>query len=713
LNPIDMLDIKNTLVSARNLARQMSKDEITYPFLTEIALRLFVPPGIVSSITRVLSDRGEILDNASDKLSKIRSELRITHDRLLSRMQKMLSNKEIAPYLQDSLVTQRDGRYVLPFKTEAKGRIKIVVHDISASGATVFAEPLQSVELNNKWRELQIKEKNEELRIMAELSGIIGSHYHELVALVEALAEIDLVFAKAKYSERIKASAPLIKPFKPDRKTRNPGMSLKLIQARHPLLDPDEVVPMDIILTPETFVMVITGPNTGGKTVSLKTAGLLVLMAQSGIQIPAEEGSEMSLFTKVFADIGDEQSIEQSLSTFSGHITNIIQILDEADQRSLVIFDELGAGTDPLEGAALAHAILTYLVDRGISTLVATHYPELKAYAHSTKGVTNASLEFDLETLRPTYRLRVGLPGRSNALAIAKRLGLQNQIVERARGVIDPTNLKVEDLLDEINQQRNLTEDARIKAESDLSEIVTLRADLENRLENIEEERVEIRNAAKRQAKKEIDALKNEIKSAREQIDSYKRSAEEEELIENTVRELTEKVAEPLQEKKVKRPVSRILTREIREGDNVRLRTLGQKGKVSTIYGEYAEVQMGNLRVRIELDELDLISETSDPAPKKEIEEAAPSGAFKVESPGAELALLGLASDEALIKLDFYIDRAYLSGLPFARIVHGKGTGILREMVHRELKKNKNVSNYELGGPTEGGDGVTIVFFNK
>jgi len=713
LTPIEMLDIKNTLISARNLARQMSKDEVTYPFLTEIALRLYVPPGIVSAITRVLSDRGEILDSASDKLRKIRSELRITHDRLLSRMQKMLSNKMIAPYLQDSLVTQRDGRYVLPFKTEAKGRIKIVVHDVSSSGATVFAEPLQSVELNNKWRELQINEKDEELRIMAELSAIIGSHNHELVALVEALAEIDLVFAKAKYSERIMASAPVIKPFKPSRKNKNPGMSLKLMQARHPLINPEDVVPMDIVLSPETFVMVITGPNTGGKTVSLKTAGLLVLMAQSGIQIPASEGSEMSLFNSVFADIGDEQSIEQSLSTFSGHITNIINILDNADQRSLVIFDELGAGTDPLEGAALAHAILTYLVDRGISTLVATHFPELKAYAHSANGVTNASLEFDLETLRPTYRLQVGLPGRSNALSIARRLGLKEDIVERARGVIDPTELKVEDMLDEINQQRNLTEDARIKAEDDLNEISTLRVELEKRLENIEEERVEIRNAARRQAKKEIDSLKNEIKSAREQIETFKRSAEEVELIENTVRELTEKVAEPDVEKKAVRKTRRIRYREIREGDIVRLRTLGQEGKVSLINNDQAEVQMGNLRVRVDLDDLELIKEAKDIKPEKETEEAAPTGAFRVDSPGVELSLIGLASDEAMEKLDHYIDRAYVSGLPYVRIVHGKGSGTLREMVQRELKKNRTVSNFELGSPTEGGDGVTIAFFNK
>lgn len=713
LSSQEMLDIKNTLISARNLARQMSKDESEFPFLTEIALRLFVPAGIVSSISKVLSDRGEIVDSASDKLGRIRSELRITHDRLLTKMQKMLTSKAIGPYLQDSLVTQRDGRYVLPFKTEAKGRIKIVIHDVSSSGATVFAEPIQSVELNNKWRELQINEKDEELRIMADLSDLIGSHQHELAALVEALAEIDLVFAKAKYSEKIDATAPVIKPFKPQKKNRNPGMSLKLIQARHPLIDPKEIVPIDIILNPETFVMVITGPNTGGKTVSLKTAGLLVLMAQSGLEIPAEAGSEMSLFSKVFADIGDEQSIEQSLSTFSGHITNIIKILTEANQRSLVIFDELGAGTDPLEGAALAHAILSYLVDNGISTLVATHYPELKAYAHSTLGVTNASLEFDLETLSPTYRLNVGLPGRSNALAIARRLGLQEQIVERARGVIDPTDLKVEDLLSEINLQRAQAEEARVQAELDSDEASMLRAELERRLDKIEEERVEIRNAARRQAKKEIDSLKSEIKSARVQIENYKKSTEEVELIENIVEELTEKIADPIEEVKIKRPARRILTREICEGDLVRLRILGQQGRVSAISNDQAEVQMGNLRVRVELDELDLIKEQKEDIPEPLLEDAAPSGSFTVDSPGVELSLRGLSVDEALMKLDHYIDRAYLSGLPYARIVHGKGTGTLREMVQRELKKNKNVSRFELGGHTEGGDGVTIAFFNR
>ncbi len=404
----------------------------------------------------------------------------MARDRLMSRLQKYLTNS--ANKLQEPIITQRDGRYVIPLRAEFKGSIKAIVHDQSSSGATLFVEPLPVVELNNQVRELELAERDEERRILAELSALVGEHAAELKYGIENLAVLDLAFAKAKYAEEIHASEPILQPIPDSRITnhdkRQSGIgnrkssssnnqpstnvvgvppTINLLQTRHPLLDPNTVVPIDINPKPGTHALVITGPNTGGKTVSLKTVGLLALMAQSGLHIPAQSGSELPCFHDIFADIGDEQSIEQSLSTFSSHITNIIRILKKADHRSLVILDELGAGTDPQEGAALARAILSHLIERGITTFVATHYPELKTFAHSTDGVVNASLEFDVQTLRPTYHLTIGLPGRSNALAIAQRLGLDPQLVAAAKSEINPDDLRADKLLDDIRKERNRT----------------------------------------------------------------------------------------------------------------------------------------------------------------------------------------------------------------------------------------------------------------
>ncbi|HKJ39642.1 MAG TPA: hypothetical protein VJ972_12770, partial [Anaerolineales bacterium] len=429
LDPQQLLDVKSTLISCRVLKKTFDKKEEEYPRLFLIAEGLPDSHGIVDAITRILSERGEVLDSASQKLATLRREIKIAHDRLMSRLQKYLTDS--ANKLQEPIITQRDGRYVIPLRAEFKGQIKAVVHDQSSSGATLFVEPLPVVELNNKVRELELQERDEERRILYELSVQVGEYAEEFKYGVENLAVLDLAFAKAKYAEELKASEPVLHKLKvagPRSKDSNPStfnlQTLKLIRARHPLISSDAVVPIDVNPQPGTRAIVITGPNTGGKTVSLKTVGLLAVMAQSGLHIPAESGSELPLFHDVYADIGDEQSIEQSLSTFSGHITNIIRILKHIDHRSLVIFDELGSGTDPQEGAALARAILNHLLETGCTTLVATHYPELKTFAHSTDAVVNASLEFDIKTLRPTYKLTLGLPGRSNALAIATRLGL-------------------------------------------------------------------------------------------------------------------------------------------------------------------------------------------------------------------------------------------------------------------------------------------------
>ncbi|MDH5508529.1 MAG: endonuclease MutS2, partial [Anaerolineae bacterium] len=589
LTASDLLDIKETLISARTLGRLFERGEETYPRLTALAANFPPPLGLVDAISRTLSERGEVLDSASDKLGGIRRELHVVHDRLLSRMQRMVSNAKITPYLQDALVTQRDGRYVLPVRADAKGRVKGVVHDQSSSGATLFIEPLAVVESNNQWRELQLAERDEERRILAALCGQVGEHAGDIQQAVETLGALDLAFACAKYAEELKASEPALHGFKPDKDGKHPGVRLRLWQARHPLLDPATVVPIDLELDPQTFMLVITGPNTGGKTVTLKTAGLLALMAQAGLHIPAQAGSEISVFKAVFADIGDEQSIEQSLSTFSGHITNIIHILDKADGDSLVIIDELGAGTDPQEGAALARAILGFLVERGVTTLVATHYPELKAYAHGMPGVTNASVEFDLETLRPTYHLTVGLPGRSNALAIAKRLGLQDEIVEAARATIDPDELRAEDLLGEIHRQRDLARQARAEAETSRQEAHAAKTELVERLEKIEDERLEVLSAAREAVEAEVQTLEDEIRKTRAEL---ARARQPLEAVEQAAERAADIKAE-VQAAEARRPVPEAAaSRALRLGDRVKVRALNKEGVISALGREDAEVQV-------------------------------------------------------------------------------------------------------------------------
>lgn len=707
LIPADLLDVKATLISARTLGRQLEREAAAYPNLTEIALAFPGPTGLVDTITKTISDRGEVLNSASADLGRIRKEMEISHDRLLNRMQRLLNNKSISPYLQDSLVTQRDGRYVIPIRADAKGRVKSVVHDVSSSGATLFVEPLQVVDLNNTWRELQLAEKDEVRRILADISQEVGDHAGEIAAAVDTLAELDAVFARAKYAVDLKAVEPELKAFSPEKQGTNPGLTLKLFQARHPLLDPETVVPVDVEIDRETFVLLITGPNTGGKTVTLKTVGLIAVMAQSGLHIPAGEDSEICVFETIYADIGDEQSIEQSLSTFSGHITNIVHILAHADKRSLVILDELGAGTDPQEGAALAMAILSFLVAHGIPTLVATHYPELKAYANATSGVVNASMEFDLESLRPTYRLTIGLPGRSNALSIASRLGLREDIIETARSQIDPNDLKAEDLLDEIHRQRDLSHQARVEAEELRQKAESLRQELRDRLEGIEDERLDLLAKAQEEAQAQVDALQDEIRAARHKLGRARQPLEAIEEIEAQSRQIAAQVETAVERQRVADDLPQPTTRPIRLGDRVKLRTLGQSGVVTSLSQEEAEIQVGNLRVRVELYDLELVGGKVEEKPQVVVREG---GSFRAKSPGSEISLRGMAVDEALEALENYLDRAYAAGLPYVRIVHGKGTGKLRDAVRRELKSQAYIDRFEVGRSSEGGDGVTVAF---
>ncbi|MFH2102419.1 MAG: endonuclease MutS2 [Chloroflexota bacterium] len=717
LDPQSLLDVQSTLVSCRDLRRSFERLGDEYPHLVEIALRLPAPSGLVEAISRTIADNGEVLDSASQKLAALRREVRIAHDRLTARLQKYLTDPKTAPKLQDTVITQRDGRYVIPLRAEFKGQIKSVIHDQSSTGATLFVEPLAVVELNNAYRESQLAERDEVRRILAELSAQVGDLAAEIIPGVNALAQLDLAFAKAKYADAIQATAPILHPFprkpSPDANERSPAIVCRLLQARHPLLDPQGVVPIDMDAAPGIYAVIITGPNTGGKTVTLKTVGLLALMAQSGLHIPAQSGSELACFRNVYADIGDEQSIEQSLSTFSGHITNIIQIIKRADHQTLVILDELGAGTDPQEGAALARAILTFLLERGISTFVATHYPELKTFAHSTPGVVNASLEFDIRTLRPTYKLTLGLPGRSNALAIAQRLGLPEEIIAAARNEINPDNLRADRLIGDIHRQRNSAHKERQKAEKARAEVHRLRRELTERFENIEEERLAILEKARLEAEAQVDALQAEVQELKRQMQKKGQPLEAVEAIIEQAKTLEEQVPKAVIRKQApfRQPQGPLMV-----GENVTLRTLGTPGVISAIEDDEAEVQAGQLRLRVKLGDLLRKRNEQEPATANQAKPslprqpagARPSTTYIPASPGLELDLRGQASDDALEVLDRYIDQAYLAGLPYVRIIHGKGTGKLRQEVRAALKQHPQIHSFEEGGAKEGGEGVTV-----
>ena len=719
LEPTDLLAIKTTLIAARTITRTLDRLQADFPIMGGLAVRLPSPPGVVDAISRSISERGEILDFASEKLANIRHDLKVAHERLMTKLGRIINDPRSAPMLQEALITQRNGRYVVPLRAEFKGRLRSIIHDQSQSGATLFVEPLVVVELNNQYRELQLAERDEERRILTELSRQVGLYAPLIIELVEILAEMDLAFARAKYAEDLHASEPTLHPFREPSEKGHPGSLIRLYEARHPLLRPESVVPIDIYMEDETYSLVITGPNTGGKTVTLKTLGLLVVMAQSGLHIPAQSGSDLSVFNAVYADIGDEQSIEQSLSTFSGHVTNLVRILSQADRFSLALLDELGAGTDPQEGSALARAVLDHLLERHITSLVATHYPELKAYAHSTPGVVNASVEFDLETLRPTYHLTIGLPGRSNALAIAERLGLPAEIIAAARSSLHPDDLRAEDLLDEIHRQRDLARQARAFAEQAAREAESMRITLGKRLESIEDERRRILEKARAEASDEIAGLRGEMDEVRRDLNRARQPLQSLAQVEDQVQGLEEHVEQPV-ERKPGLPGKAAVRSPLRLGEKVRLRSLNMQGVVSSLGENEIEVQVGGLRVRARLtDVLRAGEEAVELAPvlvtarahNQPAEKSAPQdeagGVFR-PSPGMELDLRGQRAEDAVDMLERYLESAYLAGLPFVRIIHGKGTGRLRQVVREILHDSPHVKSFEAGHDNEGGDGVTV-----
>ncbi|MFN3742187.1 MAG: endonuclease MutS2 [Anaerolineales bacterium] len=693
------LQIHTTLLVAQRIRRffvregRKRSESPPYPILTGIATALPDLPEVIQAVERIFSEYGEILDEASARLASIRSEMRETQQRLLNRLQKMIQDSKIAPLLQEQIITQREGRYVIPLRAEFKGQLQAIVHDQSASGATLFVEPLVIVEANNRLRQLQREEAEEIRRILAALSARIAEHAEEIERGVEALAKLDLALACAEYAEELRAAEPILHP--------SDTFICRLRQARHPLLPKESAVPIDLILPPDIFVMVITGPNTGGKTVTLKTAGLLALMAQSGLHIPAQSGSELTCFEDVFADIGDEQSIEQSLSTFSSHMTTIIRILEKANARTLVLLDELGAGTDPQEGSALARAILQHLIERKVPTMVATHYPELKAFAHNTSGVTNASLEFDLKTLRPTYHLIIGLPGRSNALAIARRLGLPDEILQMATAALDSSALHTDRLLDDLRKERNRAQRERERAEKARRKAEAEARALEQRLAEIEAERRQVLQKAQAEAEADLAALRAEIEALRRDLQRARLPLEQVKQIEAQAAALERFIPLPPSPEKV----------EFQIGDRVRVRALGLEGRVTELDEEEAEVQVGNLRFRARLDELErLTAPSKSPPVAARLPRNVP---LFTPSPGLELNVIGQSGDDALQALERYLEQAYLAGLPWVRIVHGKGSGKLRQVIRQALREHPYVQNFEEGGEHEGGAGVTIAYLKR
>ena len=664
--------------------------------------------GLSTEIHRCILSEEEIADDASPKLKSIRRSMLQTNDKIHSQLMSMVSGS-YRSYLQDAVITMRNNRYCIPIKAEYKGQVNGMIHDQSATGSTYFIEPAAVVELNNKLRELELEEKEEIGKILADLSAQAGTHTEELLNDQKVMTLLDFIFAKAELAMALNATEPIF----------NPDRYINIRKGRHPLLDRKKVVPIDIHLGRDFDLLVITGPNTGGKTVSLKTMGLLTLMGQAGLHIPAADRSELSIFTEVYADIGDEQSIEQSLSTFSSHMTRIVHILEHADADSLCLFDELGAGTDPTEGAALAIAILSHLHDRGIRTMATTHYSELKIYALSTSFVENACCEFNVETLRPTYRLLIGIPGKSNAFAISSKLGLPDEIINAAREQIGQEDKTFEDVISDLEQ-------SRITIEKEQTEIAQYK------------ERIRILQEQLQQKNDKIDQAKDRIlREANEKARSILQEAKE--IADETIRDFhkagagtdirelekkRQKVRDKIGEKNAHLSVSGSLKapekktidpRKLKKGDLVRIVSMGLQGTVSTLPDAKGGlfVQCGIIRTRTNVSDLVYAEEKSVTAPSP-LKGAAGSGKIKMSktmSISTEINLLGKTVDEALSELDKYLDDAYLAHLPSVRVVHGKGTGALRSAVHGHLKRLKYVQEYRLGEYGEGDSGVTIVTF--
>ena len=659
---------------------------------------------LANEIRRCILSEEEIADDASPTLKHIRRSMVITNDKIHSQLTSMI-NGSYRTYLQDAVVTMRNNRYCIPVKAEHKGQVPGMVHDQSSTGSTFFIEPAAVVNLNNELKELEIKEQEEIEVILADLSAQAGAYTEVLAENQRAMTALDFIFAKASLAMDQNATMPVF----------NTEHRIRIRQGRHPLLDKKTVVPIDIRLGEDFDLLIITGPNTGGKTVSLKTVGLLTLMGQSGLHIPALDRSELSIFEEVYADIGDEQSIEQSLSTFSSHMTNIVSILQTADADSLCLFDELGAGTDPTEGAALAISILDYLHSRGIRTMATTHYSELKVYALSTDFVENASCEFSVETLHPTYRLLLGIPGKSNAFAISSKLGLPDHIIEDARRHITEDKESFEDLLADLENSRLTIERERAEIESYREEIKTLKQRLESKQEKIDQAKARFLREANEEAR---EILQNAKDLADETIRTFQKAGAGTSMkdLEQSRRKVRDKISEKndkLSEGNIKPAHKLLKPNQIKLGDSVKILSMGLKGTVNSLPDKNGKlfVQCGIIRSQVSLDDLVLVEEETIKTDKLKRTSSGKIKMSKSYSVSTEINLLGRTVDEALSELDKYLDDAYLAHLPSVRIVHGKGTGALRSAVHNYLRRNRVVKSYRLGEFGEGDAGVTIAEF--
>ena len=693
---------------AKNYGRRQ-ESELPDDSLDEMFRSLEPLTNVNNEITRCIISEEEVADDASPGLRHVRRQMKITGDRVHTQLNAILNSSRTM--LQDPVITMRDGRYCLPVKAEYKSSFQGMVHDQSATGSTLFIEPMAIIKLNNELRELEIREQKEIEMVLAALSMELVPYVETILINLKLLTKLDFIFARAALARHYNCSMPKF----------NKNGYIHIKDGRHPLLDPKKVVPINVYLGKDFDLLIVTGPNTGGKTVSLKTVGLFTLMGQSGLQIPAFDGSELAVFDEVFADIGDEQSIEQSLSTFSAHMTNIVRILEKADSHSLCLFDELGAGTDPTEGAALAIAVLSFLHNMKCRTMATTHYSELKVYALTTPGVENACCEFDVETLRPTYRLLIGIPGKSNAFAISQKLGLPDFIIQDAKSRLEEGDEAFEDLLASLEESRVTIEKEREEIASYKSEISRLKSRLEQKEERFDERKDKLIRNANEEAQRILREAKETADQTIRQINKLAQSSgvgKELEAERTKLREKLDKVDKNLSLKNEKGPKKTISPKKLKIGDGVKVLTMNLNGTVSSLPNAKGDlyVQMGILRSLVNIKDLELLNEPAISAPGMDLMKKNNTGSGKIKmsksfSVSPEVNLIGMTVDEAIPVLDKYLDDAYLAHLPKVRVVHGRGTGALKAGVHKHLKKLKYVKEFRLGDFGEGDTGVTIVTF--
>lgn len=701
-----LLQIHFNLSLARRVTTFLKSDLPPLPVIQSIGEVIAVHKNLEDEIDRCILSEDEMADNASPELKQIRRAILRQNDDLKSKINHIINSAENRTMLQDAIVTVRDGRYVIPVKQEHRGKFPGIVHDQSSTGATVFIEPQVIVNLNNELRQLELQEKAEIERILAELTARVAEHYHDLLNNQKLLVQLDVIMAKGKLSMLQHGEEPQI----------SEDGELVLKEARHPLLDPKKVVPIDLSIGGSYNTLVITGPNTGGKTVTLKTAGLLSMMAQTGLHIPAAGGSRIPVWKDIFADIGDEQSIEQSLSTFSSHMTNIVDIVKHAGEGCLVLVDELGAGTDPTEGAALAIAILEDLEKKGAATIATTHYTELKKYAISTEGVENASMEFNVETLSPTYRLAIGVPGKSNAFEISQKLGLPGEIIETSRRLLDGGDIQFEEVISALEADKKAAEEERDEAVRLNQEMKIRKEELDQQAKKLEEKKTEILNKAKEEARQILQEAKDVSKEVQEELRELKKieSLGQRNRIFDENRKKLRDAAGKYREKVIREvndnPVS---AEELRLGDRVKVLSLGQNGEIVTLPDEKGEltVQVGILKAKVNLDDIMLIEGGALDVnrPRKVRKNYGSMYKTKTQNVSISIDVRGKSLDDAVMDVDKYLDDATMAGLKEVTIIHGRGEGILRKGLQEMMRSHKHVKRFRKGNFDEGGDGVTVV----